>query len=54
MRPKKEIKYTDMTEIELQFIINALKHRNMELEAETKRLHGQLAQAKVTKFYGVK
>ena len=52
MRINKEIRYSDMTETELQFLFDALKHRNMELEAECKRLTGCLAQVRVAKYMG--
>jgi len=49
---KDKVRYTDMTEIELTFLFDALKQRLAEAEAETKHLRGQLARVRVAKYMG--
>lgn len=52
MRSSKEVHYTDMSEKELTFLFDALKHRVGEAEAEAKRLRGRLAKINVYKYMG--
>jgi hypothetical protein len=52
MSTKKEVRYTDMTEKELDFLLSAAKHRIGELKNENKRLRGQLAQVRVMRYMG--
>jgi len=52
MITNKEVRYTDMSEKELIFIVDALKYRVAEAEAETKRLRGKLARFKVMQYAG--
>lgn len=52
MKTNSEVKYSDMTETELRFIIDALKHRVGEAEYETKKLRGRLARFKVIEYAG--
>jgi len=52
MKRKKEVRYTDMSEIELTFLFDALKQRLAEAEAEAKHLRGRLARERVAKYMG--
>jgi hypothetical protein len=52
MIPKKEVHYSDMSEMELEFLFDALKYRLAEAEAEVKRQRGKLARYKVVEYMG--
>jgi hypothetical protein len=52
MRAKKEVHYSDMSEMELEFLFDALKYRLAEAEAEVKRQRGKLARFKVMEYMG--
>jgi len=49
---KDKVRYTDMSEMELTFLFDALKQRLAEAEAEAKHLRGQLAHVRVAKYMG--
>jgi hypothetical protein len=49
---KKEVHYSDMSEMELEFLFDALKYRLAEAEVEVKRQRGKLARFKVMQYMG--
>jgi len=51
-KTNKEVNYADMSDKELRFIIDALKYRVGEAEAEAKVLRGKLARVNVMRYMG--
>jgi hypothetical protein len=52
MITKKEVHYSDMSEMELEFLFDALKYRLAEAEHRAEVLDGKLARFKVMQYMG--
>ena len=49
---KKEVHYSDMSEMELEFLFDALKYRLAEAERRVEVLNSKLARFKVMQYMG--